>query len=326
MRPFIQRRTNTNSFTYYKKDKKITDEAIISRIESFVIPPAWTDVQIALNPKAKIQVEGRDSAGKKQYIYSHRYIAQQHAAKFDRTVQFALKLPTMRRRIKQDLKHRKFDKDKILACTVSLLDKTYLRVGNEKYAKKNASYGLTTLRRKHVSVKDDRVIFDFIGKSGKHQHTEVKDKEIARIVKKLDDMPGYEIFRYYNDKNELVDLKSDDVNEYIRTIMGPDFSAKDFRTWGGTMVAALELASTVRPDDPAVRKHMITDCVETVARELGNTPAVARSSYIDPYIFTQYETSNDIAKVFSRIKKLRKTQYLSKDEQCVIQLLSKKDS
>ncbi|MFZ2126523.1 MAG: hypothetical protein WAV04_03365 [Candidatus Microsaccharimonas sp.] len=326
MRPFIERKTNTNNFTYYRKGRKVTDESTLKRIESFAIPPAWSDVQIAVNPRAKIQVEGRDAAGKKQYIYSHHHIAQQHAAKFDRTVQFALKLPTMRRRVKKDLKNRKYNKDKILACTVALLDRTYLRVGNEKYAKKNASYGLTTLRRKHVSVKDDRVVFDFIGKSGKHQHTEVKDKEIARIVKKLDDMPGYEIFRYYNEKNELVDLKSDDVNEYIRTIMGPDFSAKDFRTWGGTMLAALELSSTVRPDDAATRKRMMIDCVETVARELGNTPAVARSSYIDPYIFTQYEKSNDIARVFSRIKKLRKTQYLSKDEQCVIKLLSKKQA
>jgi len=324
MRQFIERKTNNTTVSYYKKGEKVTNEAHLKRIESFVIPPAWTDVQISLNPKSKIQVEARDVSGKKQYIYSNHYIAGQHAAKFDRTVQFALKLPTMRRRIKKDLQHRKFDKDKILACTVTLLDKTYLRVGNEKYAKKNASYGLTTLRRKHVSVKDDRVVFDFIGKSGKHQHTEIEDKEISKIVKKLDSLPGYEIFRYYNEKNELVDLKSDDVNEYIRNIMGPDFSAKDFRTWGGTMLAALELANTTRPDDEATRKHMITDCVQKVARELGNTPAVARSSYIDPYIFTQYEKSDDIAKVFSRIKKLRKTQYLSKDEQCVIKLLSKK--
>jgi DNA topoisomerase-1 len=324
MRPFIERQTNSKNFTYYKKGQKVTDEDTLKRIEGFVIPPAWQDVKIALNPRAKIQVEGRDASGKKQYIYSHRYIADQHAAKFNRTVQFALKLPTMRRRIKKDLKNRKYDKDKILACTVSLLDKTYLRVGNEKYAKKNASYGLTTLRRKHVSVKDDRVVFDFIGKSGKHQHTEVKDKEIARIVKKLDNMPGYEIFRYYNKKNELVDLKSDDVNEYIRKIMGPDFSAKDFRTWGATMVAALDLASKVRPDDPATRKHMINDCVENVARELGNTPAVARDSYIDPFIFEQYEKTDNIAKVFKSIKKMRKVQYLSKDEQCVIKLLSRK--
>lgn len=324
MRNFIERRAAGSKFAYYRKGDKVTDEKHLKRIEAFVIPPAWQEVKIATNDKAKIQVEGRDASGKKQYIYSPRHVATQHAAKFDRTVQFALKLPTIRRRIKKDLKRRKFDKDKILACTVRLLDKTYLRVGNEKYAKQNSSYGLTTLRRKHVSVQNDRIVFDFIGKSGKQQHTEIEDAEIARIVKKLDQLPGYEIFRYYNEKNELVDLKSADVNDYIRNIMGSDFSAKDFRTWGGTMIAALELANYDRPDTVTARKKVITETVKKVASELGNTPAIARASYIDPYLFEQFEKSDTIAKQFDTIKKLRKVPYLSKDEQCVVKLLSNK--
>jgi len=324
MKVFIERHKIGRGFSYYRKDSKVTDKDQLERINAFVIPPAWNEVKIAVNEKSKIQVEGRDAAGKKQYIYSPRHVATQHAAKFDRTVQFALKLPSIRRRMNKDLKRRKFDKDKILACTVSLMDKTYLRVGNEQYAKKNSSYGLTTLRHKHVSVQNDQIVFDFIGKSGKQQYKEVQDAEIARIIKKLDELPGYEIFRYYNENNKLVDLKSSDVNEYIRLVMGEDFSAKDFRTWGGTMVAALELANCDRPDTVTARKKVITETVKKVAAELGNTPAIARASYIDPYLFDQFEKSDTIAQRFRQIKKLRKMPYLSKDEQCVVKLLSNK--
>jgi DNA topoisomerase-1 len=247
----------------------------------------------------------------------------QEAAKFDRTVQFGLKLPTLRRRVRKDLKHRKLNKDKVIACAVALMDKAYLRVGNEKYAKQNSSYGLTTLRHKHVSVQNDTVIFDYVGKSGKMQHKEVKDEEIARIIKKLDSMPGYEIFRYYNRKNELVDLKSDDVNQYIRDIMGDVFSAKDFRTWGGTVMAARELARNARAETETGRNQQIAECVERVAAVLGNTPTVARESYIAPKVIEIYERSNAIAKLF-RSKRLRNIRYLSHDEHRVIKLLSSK--
>ena len=324
MKQFIERRTEGKTVSYYKKGIKVTDTLEVERIEAFVIPPAWQEVKISVSKRSKIQVEGRDASGKKQYIYSEKHVEMQHIAKFDRTAQFALKLPTMRRRVKKDLKRRKFDKDKILACAVSVLDKTYLRVGNEYYAKTNASYGLTTLRRKHVTVQDDRIVFDFIGKSGKHQHTELQDAEIASIIKKLDSLPGHEIFRYYNEQNKLVDLKSSDVNEYIRAIMGEEFSAKDFRTWAGTMVAALELAHNERPDTVTARKKMIVDTVKKVASTLGNTPAVARGSYIDPYLFDQFEKSNTIAEHFSKNQKVRTVRYLGKDEQRVILLLSNK--
>jgi DNA topoisomerase-1 len=323
MRPSIERKKSGTGFSYERRGKKFTDGTHIERIESLAIPPAWSDVKIALNPRAKIQVEGRDVSGKKQYIYSAYHIALQEAAKFDRTVQFGLKLPTLRRRVRKDLKHRKLNKDKVIACAVALMDKAYLRVGNEKYAKQNSSYGLTTLRHKHVSVQNDIVIFDYVGKSGKQQHKEVKDQEIARIIRKLDSMPGYEIFRYYNHKNELVDLKSDDVNQYIRDIMGDVFSAKDFRTWGGTLMAARELARNERSETETGRNQQIAECVERVAEVLGNTPAVARESYIAPRILEIYEKSDTIAKLF-RSKRLRNIRYLSNDEHRVIKLLSSK--
>lgn len=323
MRPSIERKKSGSGFIYVKKGQRFTDGTHIERIESLAIPPAWTDVMISLNPKAKIQAEGRDVNGKKQYIYSTYHVAAQDAAKFDRIIKFGLKLPTLRRRVRKDLKNRKLDKDKVIACAVSLMDKAFLRVGNEKYAKQNSSYGLTTLRRKHVSVQNNTVVFDFVGKSGKQQHKEVHDAEIAKIVKKLDDMPGFEIFRYYNKKNELVDLKSDDVNEYIRNVIGEEFSAKDFRTWGGTLMSALELARLDRSETETGRKHDIVDAIERVSNVLGNTPSVARSSYIAPRILEVYEESDLIAKTF-RSKRFKTIRYLSLDEQRVIKLLSSK--
>lgn len=322
MRRAIHRVKSGTGFSYKLGEQRVSDKAIIERIDNLAIPPAWSDVMIASSPKAKIQVQGRDASGKKQYIYNARYVASQGAAKFDRTVQFALKLPTLRRRIKKDLKRRKYDKNKVIACAIALMDKAHLRVGNEKYAKQHASYGVTTLRRKHVLVHGETIVLDFIGKSGKQQHKELKDQEIAKILKKLDDMPGHEIFRYFNDRNQLVDLKSDDVNQYIRDAIGQDFSAKDFRTWAGTMFAALELAKQPRPHSPTERKRVIVECVQAVADELGNTPAVARASYIDPFILKEFERSDRVAKTLSAVGRLRSVHYLSKNEQSVIKLLS----
>lgn len=322
MRRAILRAKSGKGFSYTQNDQVVKDAAVLERINAMAIPPAWTEVKIAGSPNAKIQVEGRDASGKKQYIYNQKYIALQDAAKFDRTVQFALKLPTLRRRMKKDLKNRKYDKNKVIACAIALIDKAHLRVGNEKYAKQHSSYGVTTLRRKHVAVHGDTIVLDFVGKSGKQQHKEMKDQEIAKVLKKLDDMPGHEIFRYHNSKNKVIDLKSDDVNQYIRDAIGPDFSAKDFRTWSGTMVAALELAKRPRPDTPTERKKSIVECVKAVAEELGNTPAIARASYIDPFIFDLYEKSDRIEKTIASAKKLKPVRYLSKNEQAVIKLLN----
>jgi DNA topoisomerase-1 len=302
----------------------VSDRDLLDRINGLAIPPAWDEVRIAANPRTKIQAEGRDATGKKQYIYSSYHVAHQDAMKFSRTVQFGLKLPTLRRRVKTDLKRRRYDKEKVVACAVALMDRAYLRVGNEKYAKEHASYGLTTLRRKHVLVKDDVIVFDFIGKSGKNQHIEIKDEAMARMVKRLDTMRGHELFRYYDEHGELTDLKSEDVNRYIRDTIGDDFSAKDFRTWGGTLMAAKELARRDRGQSETARKRDIVESVKRVADTLGNTPAVARGSYIDPYIFELYDNSDTIARTFANAGRVRRRQFLSRDEQCVVRLLSSK--
>jgi DNA topoisomerase I len=323
MRRYISRQKSGKGFSYALGSQKLSDTKALQRIESMVIPPAWTDVKIATNPRAKIQVEGRDTSGKKQYIYSQKHIETQHAAKFDRVVQFGLKLPTLRRQVKRDLKRRQYDKDKVIACAIALMDRAHLRVGNERYARQNSSYGLTTLRRKHVSVHGETIVFDFIGKSGKQQHIEIKDEEMARMVKRLWEMRGHELFRYYDEHNHLVDLKSDDVNAYIRRVIGPDFSAKDFRTWGGTLMAALELSRVEREAAPTARKKTLTACVKRVAEELGNTPAVARDSYIDPFVLELYESGDTISQIFAD-KKVRRSPFLSRQERCVIKLLTQK--
>ena len=318
----IHRIRTGKSFRYEGRDGKITDNDTLARIASLSIPPAWTEVKIAVRPRAKVQAIGKDAAGRQQYIYHAKHQAKRAAAKFDRISLFASQLPKLRRQLDRDLSRRRFDKRKVLACAVSIMDETYFRVGNQKYAEENQSYGLTTLRSKHLSIEGNTVIFDFIGKSGKQQHKEVTDKQLAQIIKHLDDMPGYEIFRYYDSDGIIKDLTSLDVNDYIKSIMGEDFSAKDFRTWGGTLWACVELAKISRPAASTERKRLMNACVEEVSGKLGNTPAIARSSYIDPRIFAMFDRSDGLAKVYLTIKDMKRSKYLSSDELCVVKVLS----
>lgn len=318
----ITRKKHGKGFSYRLDGSKVS-KATVSRIASLAIPPAWTDVEISVSDKDKVQATGYDLKGRKQYIYNADHTKQQETAKFDRITSFASHLPKLRKQIEKDIKRRRFDKRKVLAAAISLMDEEYFRVGNQAYAKQNQSYGLTTLRSKHVTVKAGKVIFDFNGKSGQQQHKVIEDATIARVVKKLDEMPGYELFRYYDASGSLHNLVSSDVNEYIKKYMGDDYSAKDFRTWGGTMLAAVELAKEIRPDTQTARKKAMTTCVKQVAKKLGNTPAIARSSYIDPRIFETYDTSDGIGEVFQTVKNMRPKKYLSSDERWVLALLSK---
>jgi DNA topoisomerase-1 len=301
----------------------IRDENTLARIKSLAIPPAWQDVQIAANERSNIQVVGVDASDRRQYIYSGAYTKRQAVAKFDRVTSFAKKLPKLRRQVATDLARRRFDKRKVLACAVSLMDETYFRVGTERYAKEHKSYGLTTLRSKHVTIEGDTVLFDFIGKSGQQQHKQVTSRKIARTIKKLDEMPGHELFRYYDEENKLKNLTSSDVNEYIKDIMGDDYTAKDFRTWGGTLHACMELAKIDRPPSVRERKKIVTACVRRVARKLGNTPAIARSSYIDPRILSMFEKSDSLGKMYQTIARIGDAHEMHADEKCTLKLLSK---
>lgn len=317
----IVRHKHGKDFSYTLNGRAV-DAPTRERISALAIPPAWTDVEIAKTARSKVQATGYDANGRKQYIYSDTYTKKQQQAKFDRITEFAKRLPRLRSQVEKDLKRRRFDKRKVLAAAVSLMDQEYFRVGNEQYAKDNNSFGLTTLRSKHISITGKKIVFDFVGKSGQQHHKVVNDDVLSKIIAKLDDMPGYELFRYYDKEGTLHNLTSKDVNDYLKGVMGDDFSAKDFRTWGGTLLAAIELAREIRPSSKTERKRAMSACAKKVAAKLGNTPAVARSSYVDPRVFNIYDESDGIKEVYETVKDMKPRKYLSTDECWVLKLLA----
>ncbi len=318
-----RRRTGARSFQYFHESRQISNKEELAYLKSLGVPPAWRDVKISVSHKARVLATGVDKAGRMQYIYHPKFRARQEKEKFARILRFAAALPKMRRVTNEHLKLPGLPKEKILACIVQLMDKAFFRVGNEEYAKQNQSYGLTTLRSKHTEVKGDTIIFDFVGKSGQKHLKKVTDKRLAKIVKQLDDLPGYEIFQYVDEDDNLHDIHSEDVNEYIKEIMGEEFSAKDFRTWGGTLLATAELAQMERPLSERERKMVVTMCVQKVAQRLGNTPAIARASYIDPRVIRAYLETNLLATLGQNLKSANHSSYLSHDERCVLHLLEK---
>jgi DNA topoisomerase-1 len=323
---FITRHKQGKSFSYSLNDEIIRDKTELDYYKSLRIPPAWHDVHIAKNKRSKVLATGVDKAGRLQYIYNPSFRARQEQAKFERVLRFARALPHMRRIVDKDLQRPKLDYQKVMATIIAIMDRTYIRVGNDSYAKENGSYGLTTLRSKHTSVEGSTVTFDFIGKSGKHHVKHITDKTLAAVVRQLDNLPGYEVFKYYGDNDQLKDVKSADVNAYIKEVMGEEFSAKDFRTWAGTLIASAELAIAERAESERERKKAVTACVQKVAKKLGNTPAIARASYIDPRIIKSFMDGDDLRKVSATVKtmQLKKgEEYLSPDERCVLSVLEK---
>lgn len=321
---YIERsRIGKRSFQYYHDNRQISNKTELAYLKSLGVPPAWQEVKMAVSHNAKILATGVDKAGRLQYIYHPKFRARQEKEKFERILRFARSLPKMRRTTTEHLSRSGLDREKVLACIVQLMDKAYFRVGNEEYAAANQSYGLTTLRSKHTEVKGDSIIFDFVGKSGQKHLKKVTDKRLAKIVKQLDSLPGYEIFKYVDEDGNLRDIRSDDVNEYIRDLMGEEFSAKDFRTWGGTLLASIELSQTERSHSINERKKTVTECVKRVAQKLGNTPSIARGSYIDPRVISAYVDTNELGHVREIVKKIARSNYLTADEHCVLHLLEK---
>jgi DNA topoisomerase-1 len=321
---FIERRrTSLKSFKYIKDGQQLKDASQIERINALRIPPAWKNVKIRISETSPVQVTGYDKAGRLQYIYSPSFRAKKEKEKFERILRFAEALPRMRRITGEHLNNQTLDQDKVMACILRLMDSEYFRVGNEVYAKENQTYGITTLRSKHTKVRGDTIVFDFVGKSGKKHIKEVTNKRLARIIKKLDDLPGYEIFKFYGSDGKLHNVNSDHVNEYIKGVMGEEFSAKDFRTWGGTVLASAELAQFERAKSEREREKAVSKCVKNVAAKLGNTPAVARSSYIDPRIINTYMRSDELSTVRATVSKMDRQNYLTSDEQCLLHLLQK---
>lgn len=329
---WIQRHKKGKSFSYISDDAVITDKKELGYLKSLGIPPAWKDVKIAKNKRAKILATGVDNAGRLQYIYHPSFRARREQEKFERVLRFARALPNMRRKVDKDLKRPKLDYQKVMATIISIMDRTYIRVGNDTYAKDNHSYGLTTLRSKHTTVEGNVITFDFVGKSGQHHVKRINDRTLARVVRQLDDLPGYEVFKYYDyssgSSGHIKDVKSTDVNAYIKDVMGEEFSAKDFRTWAGTLIASAELALAERAESEKDRKKTITACVKKVAKKLGNTPAIARASYIDPRIIKSFMDGEDLGAVRATVKSMEHksknkegTDYLSSEEHCVLRIL-----
>ena len=288
-KPGITRKRQGRSFSYYSPDgERITDSEIIERIKSLGIPPAWNKVWICPNPKGHIQATGRDLKGRKQYRYHPRWREVRDETKYERMIAFGQALPEIRKRVDEDLRKHDFPREKVLATVVKLLETTLIRVGNEEYARTNKSFGLTTMRNRHVEVEGGTIRFKFRGKSGKDHLIEVNDRRLARAVARISELPGQELFQYLDDEDEPHTVTSEDVNDYLREITGEDFTAKDFRTWTGTVLAARALQQFEAFDSEAQAKTNIVQAIEEVAQSLGNTPTICRKCYVHPIVLDSY--------------------------------------
>ncbi len=288
-KPGIRRERTEDGWDFYMPDgTRITDEKNIARIKKLAIPPAYTDVWICRDPNGHLQAVGRDARGRKQYRYHPRWREIRDEAKYGKMLIFGRKLPDIRKRVEHDLSKPGLPREKVLAALVRLLERTLARIGNEEYARTNNSFGLTTLRERHATVHGATVELDFRAKHGIQRHIELKDRKLANIVKKLQDIPGQELFHYIDEHGHSHTVGSDDVNGYLHEITGEEITAKDFRTWAATNLAALALQELEAFDSAAKAKKNVLRAVETVSSLLGNTPSICRKCYIHPAIFDGY--------------------------------------
>lgn len=306
----IYRKGKPGAFHYKDhKGDQVTDEKHLDRIKALVIPPAWQNVWIANKTNAYLQVTGIDAAGRKQYRYHTKWTTRRSEDKYYRLLEFGKALPNARKNLAKDLRRKDFDERKVLAISVDVLQKTLIRVGNESYKQLYGSFGLTTLRDKHVKIDGSKITMDFIGKKGVQQKVELTDKNLAKLVKKCRDIPGQELFQFYANGKEHKSIDSGKINNYIKEITGNDFTAKDFRTWGGTLEALRQFANcSVDQGIELNTKKTIVNVLDCVAKKLGNTRAVCKSSYVYPLLLTAYE-NNELT---NYLKKINKGQSLGK--------------
>jgi len=294
-RPGYTRKAKDDDFVYTDTEgKPIADEQRLLRIKHLAIPPAWTDVWICPSANCHIQATGRDARRRKQYLYHERWREVRDENKYDRMIAFGRALPKIRRRVAKDLKLSGLPRNKVLATVVQLLERTFIRIGNEEYARDNKSFGLTTMKDRHVKVKGSKLRFRFRGKSGKEHEVDVTNRRIAGIVAKLQDLPGQDLFQYVDDAGEISNVTSQDVNEYLREITGEDFSAKDFRTLAGTVLTAVALNAQEKFENNKQAKANIKTAINAVAQILGNTPAICRKCYVHPAILESYLSQQSI--------------------------------
>ena len=276
-------------FRYIGVDGRVIRNAEeIQRCAHIAVPPAWTDVWICPQANGHIQATGRDARQRKQYRYHERWRQARDATKYERTIAFGEVLPRIRAAVSRDLRRQDLSRERVLATVVRLLDTTYIRVGNEEYARENKSFGLTTMRERHVDVEGATLKFHFRGKSGKVHDVDVTDRRVARVMKRLQELPGQQLFQWVDGDGDVHGVESDDVNAYIREASGGDFTAKDFRTWGGTVLAAWALQELGQFDSHTHAKKQVVEAVESVARMLGNTPAVCRRCYVHPEVLSAH--------------------------------------
>lgn len=285
------------------KGRAVRAAETLARIRHLVIPPAWTDVWISPIANGHIQATGRDARGRKQYRYHADWRATRDGAKFERTIAFGKALPRIRRRVAQDLRRHGLDRRKVLAAMVRLLETTLIRVGNEEYARQNRSFGLSTMRDRHVTFHRGTVHFEFRGKSGKQHEIDLHDPTLAKIVRSAQELPGQDLFQYRDEHGEPQKVNSSDVNDYLHEVAGAEFSAKDFRTWAGTVLAAIALHEFERFDTKAQAKKNLLTAIENVARKLGNTPTICRKCYIHPVVMESYLDGAAIAGLRKKAEK-----------------------
>lgn len=325
-RPGIHRIGRGSTFRYQGPDgKAIRNREELRRIKALVIPPAWKDVWICPDPRGHLQATGRDARGRKQYRYHPRWRDVRDETKYYRLMGFARALPAIRRRTADDLRGATLTRDKVLAAVVQLLEKTLIRVGNDEYARQNHSFGLTTMRDGHVEVSGTRIRFAFRGKSGVAHDVDLSDRRLARTVKACRDIPGYDLFQYYDEAGERRPIGSTDVNAYLKEVSGQDFTSKDFRTWAGTVMAAQMLKDFERFDSDAEARRNIVQAVDWVAKRLGNTKAVCRKCYIHPAIFDAYLDGSMLKTVATRARRAAPAaEALSEAEAAVLGLLQRR--
>lgn len=288
--PGITRKKKGDKYEYFAADgKRITDDETITRINKLGIPPAYTHVWICPHASGHLQATGRDARGRKQYRYHPKWAEARSETKFSQIGEFAASLPAIRKRLATDIKKPGLPREKVLAAIVLLMDQCNMRIGNDQYAKENSSYGLTTIRKKHVEVEGNTIKFEFKGKSGKLWQREVNSKQIARIVEHCEDIPGQELFKYICEDGSKKDVKSDDVNDYLQEITGKPFTAKDFRTWSATAMA-IQLLGELEPNETTGRASAkaLNDTIKEIAEAMGHTPAICKKCYIYPGVIAAY--------------------------------------
>jgi len=319
--PGIRRLRKGKGFAYADASGRPVSAKALDRIKAIVIPPAWTDVWISPDPNGHIQATGRDQRGRKQYRYHPLWGEERDGAKYSSLVAFAQSLPELRRRIDVDLRRHGLPFERVVAAVVWLLDNTMIRVGNAAYARDNKSFGLTTLRDRHVDIKGSSLRFAFKGKSGKEWKLKLVDRRIARVVRGAQDIPGQQLFQYLDEDGERRKLRSDDVNRYIRDAIGAEFSSKHFRTWGGTIHAASLFAGEELPESKTQQKRLINSVIDKVAERLNNTRAVCRKCYIHPLVFEAWSEGRLLTEMADANKRKRLIAGLDEEETLVLRWL-----